>query len=86
MIPNHPTRVKIGLLLIALFASVSQLQALRRARVAYRSLRRPDEVTLCEVRLRELSHGVVGYVSDSTGDAVRRGSRSVQGRAAAPGR
>jgi hypothetical protein len=76
VIPNDPTRVKIGLLLIALFASVSQLQALRRARVAYRSLSRPDEVTLYEVRLRELkqalpAHGVVGYVSDSTGDAER---------------
>jgi hypothetical protein len=71
VILKHPTRVKIGLLLIALFASVSQLQALRSARVAYRSLSRPDEVTLYEVRLRELSHGVVGYVSDSTGDAER---------------
>jgi hypothetical protein len=76
VIPKHPTRVKIGLLLIALFASVSQLQALRSARVAYRSLSRPDEVTLYEVRLRELkqvlpARGVVGYVSDSTGDAER---------------
>jgi hypothetical protein len=72
----HPTRVKIGLLLIALFASVSQLQAVRSARAAYRSLSRPDEVSLYEVRFRELkqalpAHGVVGYVSDSSGDAER---------------
>lgn len=76
MIPKYSARVKIGLLLIALFASVSQLQALRSARAAYRSLSRPDEVTLYEARLRELkqalpAHGVVGYVSDSTGDAER---------------
>jgi len=85
VILKHPTRVKIGLLLIALFASVSQLQALRSARVAYRSLSRPDEVTLYEVRLRELkralpARGVVGYVSDSTGDAERPDSD--QGRRA----
>jgi len=37
-------------------------EVFRRARVAYRPLSRPDEVTLYEVRLRELKQGPVRYV------------------------
>ena len=69
---GYPRRIWIGLVLIALFVGVSQLQALRSAFAAYRTLGRPDEVSRHEARLQALrralpGHGVVGYVSDAPG-------------------
>jgi hypothetical protein len=66
----YSRRLWIGLVLIALFVGVSQLQALRSAFAAYRTLGRPDEVSRHEARLQALrralpGHGVVGYVSDA---------------------
>ena len=67
---RYSRRIRVGLLLIALFVGVSQLQALRSAVAAYRMLGGLDEVSRHEARFQALTralpgHGVVGYVSDA---------------------
>ena len=69
-------RMRIALLLFAIFVGVAELRVLRDTLVTYRQLERPDEVSRYEARFGALKralppHGVVGYVSDNDPIAMR---------------
>ena len=72
---RQPSRMHVGLVLIAAFVALADLHVLRAAWTTYRAVERPDEVSRHEARFQALKRALgarraVGYLGDESAQAA----------------